>query len=194
MKTTTDLRPLHTRALESMGAVIARVRPGDLTRPTPCADWDLNALIGHIVGQQHGFAAAVETSDAPLSAYAVPTLEPGEILTAWTSSAERLTAAFATAPLDRAVLMAEFSAEIRFPVATLVGFHLLDTVVHTWDVSTALGEPFRPDDELMAATLAVAEQVPAGEARERPDAPFAAVLPDDGADDWAHALAWLGRQ
>lgn len=176
---------LHHRVLTVAGAVVARVRSTDLARPTPCAGWDLAALLGHMVGQNHGFAEAVEAGSAPRSAYAP---RPA----GWPASADRLTSAFATAPPDRVVLLVEISEELRFPVPVVAGFHLLDTVVHTWDVATALGEPFRPDDELVAATLAQARLVPAGAARVRPGAAFAPVLPAAG-DDWEQALALLGR-
>jgi len=42
----------------------------------------------------------------------------------------------------------------------VVGFQLLDTVIHTWDMATALGTKFRPDDELVDATLSQARLVP----------------------------------
>ncbi len=91
------------------------------------------------------------------------------------------------------MLLAEISTEVRLPVSTVVGFHLLDTVVHTWDIATSLDEEFRPDAELVAATLAQAHRVPAGAARERPGAAFAPVLPASGADEWVETLALLGR-
>lgn len=176
---------LHRRALAVAGAVVARVRPADLTRPTPCAGWDLGALLGHMIGQNHGFAEAVETGSAPRSAYAP---RP----TGWPGSADRLSTAFAAAPADRTVLLVEISGEQRFPVHVVAGFHLLDTVVHTWDVAAALGEPFRPDDDLVAETLAQARRVPTGPARERPGAAFAPERPAAG-DDWDRTLALLGR-
>lgn len=191
---TTDLRPLHRRALAAATPVLDGVRAADLAAPTPCAGWDLLALLGHVIGQNHGFAAAVEAPDAPVSAFADRPPAPDGTAAAWAASAARLTAAFDAADLDRRVLLAELSSENRFPVATVVGFHLLDTVVHAWDVATALDIPFRPDDELVAATLTVAKAVPTGATRQRPGATFAPVLPDDGTDDWRHALALLGRR
>jgi uncharacterized protein (TIGR03086 family) len=194
MQTIDDFRPLHRRALDVAGKVIASVEPADLAWPTPCAAWDLQALLEHAIGQNHGFATAVEGPDAPVSAFAGRPFEPDGVEAAWTESAERLATAFAAAPLDRPILLAEFSSEQRFPVAMVVSFQLLDTVVHTWDIATALGQVFRPDDELVAATLAVAERVPTGDVREQPSAPFGPALPDDGSDDWMRALALLGRR
>jgi hypothetical protein len=91
------------------------------------------------------------------------------------------------------VLLVEISEEMRFPVATAVGFQLLDTVVHNWDVATALGLPHRPDDELVAATLAVARRVPDGPNRRVPGAAFAPARSAPEVDDWARALALVGR-
>jgi len=193
MQTFTDLRPLHRRALELAGPVLAQVRPSDLTRPTPCAGWDLRALLGHVIGQNHGFADAVEATDAPLSAYADRPPHPAAVGGDWDASAERVASAFAAAPLDRRVLLVEISGEHRFPVAVVVGLHLLDTVVHTWDVATALGLGFRPDDELVAAAAAQARQIPGGPARERPGAAFGPEVSVPSPDEWSRTLALLGR-
>jgi len=194
MMTDADPRTLYHRALDLSGAVLARVRTADLARPTPCVGWDLRTLLGHVIGQNHGFARAVETPDAPLAAFAERPPDPGGVTEAWQASADRVAAAFDAAPLDRRVLLVELSSETRFPLAMVVGFQLLDTVVHTWDVATALGEAFRPTDELVAAALAQARRVPGGSARQRPGAAFAPALPLDGTDDWSHTLALLGRK
>ncbi len=191
---TTDLRCLHLRALDAAGAVVARVQALDLDRPTPCLGWALGALLGHTIGQNHGFAQAVEAADAPHIAFASRPVAPHELSAAWQGSVARLVAAFAAAALDREVLLVEISPEVRFPVATVIGFHLLDTVVHTWDIATALGEQFRPDDELITATFRQAQRVPDGPVRERPGAAFAPGLVIDGVDDWDLTLAMLGRR
>ncbi len=191
MHTDLDLRPLHRRALDAAGSVIAEVRATDLARPSPCAGWDLRALLAHMIGQNHGFADAVEGLDAPRSAFAARPPDPPS--GTWAASAERVATAFAAAPPERDVRLIEISAAQRFPVGVVVGFHLLDTVVHAWDVATALGRDFRPDAELVDATLAQARLIPAGpSARERPGAAFGPVLPA-GEDAWQQALALLGR-
>ena len=42
------------------------------------------------------------------------------------------------------------------PVAAAVGMHLLDTVIHTWDVASRLGNPYRSDGELLTIVAAPA--------------------------------------
>jgi uncharacterized protein (TIGR03086 family) len=180
---------LHDRALRQATKVIAEVSPADLDRPTPCVGWDLRALLAHCIGQNHGFAVAVAGGDAPASAFAPWPPERG----AWEDSAERVHTAFRAAAPDWPVRLVEFGPDARFPVATALGFHLLDTVVHTWDIATSLGLPFRPDDELLTVVAEGAKRVPTGTARERPGAAFGPVLGVEGDDLWAATLARLGR-
>lgn len=189
-----DLRRLHQRALQLAGAVVARVGPDDLARPTPCAGWDLRALLIHVIGQHHGFAAAIRDGTAPAAAYAGPAdLDHDSLAVRWAGSVDELSAAVRAAPADQRVRLVEFGPDAVFPVDTVVGFHLLDTTVHAWDVATGLGRDFRPDDELVAATARVAAQVPGGDSRRRPGAAFGPESPDDGTDRWRAALAHLGR-
>jgi hypothetical protein len=41
--------PLN-EAMQSTLAVLTKVRPEDLDAPTPCASWDVRALVNHFVG------------------------------------------------------------------------------------------------------------------------------------------------
>lgn len=190
---TFDLRPQHRRALIAAGAAVTEIRSEDLSRPTPCADWDLGALLAHMIGQNGGFAVAVSAGDANESAYAAPAIRPGELSAAWTRSADQLLTAFDNAELERAVRLVEISPGATFPAAAVVGMHLLDTVIHTWDVATSLGKPYRPDDELVDIVAAQAERVPAGTTRAQPGAAFAPAIATNQTDPWFTALALLGR-
>ena len=193
MPTVTATSTLHRRALDRVGDLVDRVRPADLDRPSPCTGWDLRKLLGHMVGQNHGFAAAAE-SDVDLDAFAdrPPGEDPGR---EWAESAVRVGDALAAAvAADRSVLLAEFAAYGRIPAPVVLGMHLLDTVVHGWDVATALDLQYRPDDELVAATLETARTVPGGKFRTQPDASFGPIVAGEPDDPWLLALQLLGRQ
>jgi uncharacterized protein (TIGR03086 family) len=189
-----DYRPLHFRALADCTAVIAGIEQADLARDTPCAGWNLGTLLGHCIGQNHGFSTAVENGDAPDAAYAHRVVDAATLQPAWRESVSRLTTAFAAADPDRVIRLAEFTPRDRYPLSVVIGFQLLDTVVHTWDIATALEQNFRQADELIDATLRLARLVPQTvDARQRPGAAFGPVLTELGGDPWAHALALLGR-
>ena len=49
---------LH-RALQGTLTVLTRVRPKDLDGPTPCASWDVRALVNHFVGTARWWAATI---------------------------------------------------------------------------------------------------------------------------------------
>jgi len=180
------MQTLHRRALELASELVATVRPADLGRPTPCAGWDLAALLAHMTGQNHGFADALR-GGTDVAAYA-----PVPGVAAWPGSVADLLDAVEH-PRTDAVLLPEISTERRFPVPVVLGFQTLDTAVHAWDVATALGRVWRPDPPLVAVVLEQARLIPAGPARTAPGAAFAPVLAAEDADPWTAALALVGR-
>jgi uncharacterized protein (TIGR03086 family) len=184
---TDDLRPLHRSALHTADELVGRVTAADLGNPTPCGPWTLDDLLAHMVGQHLGFAAAVRDGDAPRTAYAPVPFSPAS----WRRSVTALLAAFDAADPDARAVAVELSPR-PLPLAFVVGAHLLDTVVHTWDVAQALGIRHEPTPELVATVAQVATVVPDDETRDAPGAAFARALPSDGTP-WERALAHLGR-
>jgi uncharacterized protein (TIGR03086 family) len=139
-----------------------------------------------MTGQDRGFAAAAL---ADVSAEAFAPRDP----TTWEAGAAVVVAAFAAADPDRPVLLPEFG-DMRFPLDTVIGFHLIDTLAHGWDVAVSIGVGVDYDDDLLAAARRIAEAVPGGDVRTAPGAPFAPILSTvDEADSWAQTLALLGR-
>jgi len=92
-----------------------------------------------MIGQNRGFALAVATGDADESDCAAPNFRPGELSEAWTQSADQVLTAFAGADLQQEVRLVEINPDGTFPAAAAVRMHLLDTVIHTWDVANRLG-------------------------------------------------------
>ncbi len=184
----------YRNALTSARTVLARINPSDLSRPTPCRGWDLRTLIEHMVGQNEGFAAAIASGDASVEAYAPRHVgEPYDLLRSWDASVQHLLEAADGAAPGRPVRLVEVATELTFPADSAIRMHLLDTVVHTWDVATALGEDYRPDPVLVEFVAAGARQVPGGQVRTRPGAAFAPARRTATTDPWALALAQLGR-
>jgi uncharacterized protein (TIGR03086 family) len=194
MTSLTEAGALLDRALAEGAPVVDAVTPDDLDRDTPCAGWDLRALLAHVLGQYDGFARAVRDGDAEVNAFQPRQPAPLTVAEDWRTAAEAFSRAVASAPPDRPVRLAEISDELRFPLPTVVGMQFVDTLVHTWDVARSIGRPYRPAPDLVAACLAIARQIPDGEQRRRPGAAFAPVVAaPDGADDWDVTLALLGR-
>ncbi len=131
---------LHRVAVAGLRSVVTRVTPADLARPTPCTGWDLRALLEHMAGQDRGFAAAVRAagngSEVTAAAFAPHPLGPSPTADV-AAGLDQVVAAFAEASgLERPVLLAEF--DVRLPLPVVAGMHLVDTLVHGWDVAAAL--------------------------------------------------------
>ncbi len=187
---TTSIRACFEEALDDADGLVRRAAEASLGLATPCEGWDLGALLGHMIGQNRGFAIAVRAGDAPLAAYAAPVLTPGEVLPRWSDSASRLREAFRTAPADRTVRLAEFAGR-EVPVEVALGMQVVDCAVHAWDAATALGQAYRPSAAVVEVVLASARMIAA-----RPGGTpgvFAPPREVAGDDPWAEALALLGR-
>jgi uncharacterized protein (TIGR03086 family) len=193
-----NILELHQRSVAGLRPVLDRIAPAHLDRPTPCAGWDLRALLEHMTGQDHGLAAAVRAArtggEVDVAAFAPRPLGPWPAATVATGL-EEVVAAF-TNGAESPVLLPEFGA--RLPLPIVAGMHLVDTLVHGWDVAAALGaqDAYSAglDAEVVAAALAMAEQVPDDDSREAPGAPFGHALPTPGdTDPWVRTLTLLGR-
>ena len=183
---------LDRRAVAATLTALERWSPAAAGRPTPCTKWTLQDLLAHMTAQQRGFARASAGERTVLADWA-PVVEDDPI-GAYAESCEQVLAAFAalTDP-DAPVYLPEIT-DAPLPAGMVVGFHLVDNVVHAWDVAATLGERLGLDADVLAAGLAVARAVPDDEHRDREGAAFARRLPvDEGADPLAETLRLLGR-
>jgi uncharacterized protein (TIGR03086 family) len=189
-----DIRDLDRRALAATVAIVNKSRRDQLDLPTPCAQWSLRQLLGHMTGQNYGFAAAAdgESEDRTIWDDRPVEEDPHGI---FARSADRVSAAFATdGVLGRRLWLPEIIEGITFPAPQAIGFHFLDYVVHGWDVARSVGVAAEFDPELVEQALVIARQVPGGAFRERPGAAFKAAIDlPHGAPPWDQLVAILGR-
>jgi uncharacterized protein (TIGR03086 family) len=143
-----DVLPCLTRTIDAIEPVIATAAARN-HRPTPCKDLDLATLIGHLIGGVAGFADVGEGKPLRFDADRSVTAE-----TAWREfrhAADRLLAAFgAPGMLERSFAMPWGDTTGQ----QLVGFELIELVVHGWDISRSLGQATPFDDDLVEAALA----------------------------------------
>jgi uncharacterized protein (TIGR03086 family) len=133
--TTDDPRIAFTHAVALGTAVIGRVGPNQLDNPTPCAEYDVRALLDHMVTVVRR-VAALGRGDDPFAPDVVAAVD-GDHQRAWLAAADAIQAAWA----DDAVL----SRTMRLPWAERSGAAMLvsyinEITVHTWDLATATGQ------------------------------------------------------
>ncbi|TDD66254.1 TIGR03086 family metal-binding protein [Actinomadura rubrisoli] len=190
---TTDFRDLDRKALDLYLATVAQVTPDALALPTPCADWTVNGLLRHQVSQDEGFAAAVRGDGARLRNWRNGDLGTDPHAAAVTS-ADLVTKAFSEVSLDQELILPEVGEGGGFPASLAISFHLVDLVVHAWDVAAAIHVPWEPADDLVAASLKVAGIVPTDPGSRGPGLSFDRAVPSpDGAAPADRLLTLLGR-
>src|SRR5579862_1060288 len=191
MTNTTDPREIHQRAVAQTESIVAAVVPAQFGLPTPCAEYDVRALLSHIVGGLNRIALVGEGADAlaiPARADGVP--DDGW-LAAYRAAAARTRAAWA----DDAKLDALFEVPWgKVPGRIAVSGYVQEIAVHGWDLAQATGQPTELDPEIASWVLAVAQRILPAEPRggEVPFGPVVEVPPDAGV--YARLAAWLGRQ
>ncbi|MEU9123986.1 TIGR03086 family metal-binding protein [Streptomyces sp. NPDC048506] len=188
------LKLLHAQAVRDSVTLVRRTGPDDLRRPTPCSAWTLADLLAHMTAQHRGFAAAALGHGQDLAHWSVHPLGTDPV-GSYGDAAEQVIEAFATVDdSDRVFALPEFSSAQSFPAHQAIGFHLIDYVVHAWDVARTLDLDYAPGPELLRAALPTALAVPDDDARLAPGSAFRPGLPvDDDAGALDRILAVLGR-
>lgn len=183
----------HRLAVEQSVNAVAAVEPTDLSRPTPCADWNLADLLRHMVAQHRGFATALRGDGRDPDAWALPDTATGA-LARYETAAMDVLAAFDAAEPEQPVWLPELSTKAPFPAKRVQGFHLIDYVVHAWDVARAVGHDYALDPRVEPAATRIAFEVPNTAARGTPGALFGRVVPvGRAADPLSRILGYLGR-
>jgi uncharacterized protein (TIGR03086 family) len=183
---------LDAQAVRASVDLVEQVTARDLARPTPCADWTLHGLLRHMIAQHYGFAAA-SAGDCDLRRWMLRPLGHDPVA-AYRAAAECVLDAFAAdGAVDRDFPLPEITTDLLFPARQAIGFHLVDYVVHSWDVARTLGLPADLDPALVDTALQVARAVPGGAARVEPGAAFGPVVDWPGGSGLDRIVALLGR-
>ena len=203
--TTTDPRVLFGHGVAIAREVIAGVEPAQLAAPTPCTDFDVRELLGHLVHVLDRVAVIGRGEDP----FAAPLPElPGDDrwVAAWDATAARARAVWANDEVMVRTIVLPWSQVSGGE--TLLGY-LNEILVHTWDLATATGQPLVVPDELVdAAFNAIRLTLPGGDRSEffaefrksMPELgdftpPFGDEVPvPSGASRLDRLVAWNGRR
>lgn len=145
----TTLAANHRRALRATRAYVAGIGPDQWTRPTPCDDWDVRALLNHVVS---GNLWAAELAAGRTIAEMGERLDGDQLgdapVRAYDESAEVAARAFeAPGALDAPCAVSYGPV----PGWVYAGHRFVDVLVHGWDVAVATGQDAMLDPELVAA-------------------------------------------
>jgi uncharacterized protein (TIGR03086 family) len=184
-----DLVEMFNRATQRFTDRVAGVGGDQWTAPTPCADWDVRALVNHVTYEQLWAPHLVggETIEQVGDRYDGDVLgdDPGGT---WRAALEGSVAAFAGADLDDTVHLSYADVPCREYLTQM----LTDAEVHGWDLATATGQEAAIDPEIASLLLG---EWKAQEALVRASGVFGDEVPvADDADDATKLLGLLGRR
>ena len=177
------------QAVSVTRGVLAAVTPEQLGDPTPCASWDVAALINHIVGAQQFFLAGL-TGTPPAEA---PDFAAGDYLAAFDEASTATIEAFGASGVMERMITLPFG---EMPGAAVMGLAMTDTFQHGWDLAKATGQSTDLDPKLAAQLLEGAKASIPDQFRG-PDgkAPFGPVAEAPASASAADQLAaFLGRK
>jgi uncharacterized protein (TIGR03086 family) len=168
----------YAEALAWVGQLMAPVRPEQLDGPTPCREFDVRTLMGHLLGTAHRGLATARGEPSRGIPHVVTGVPDEDLAGAYAALADEIGAAWSrlggadpvTAPWGRCTAL---EAARGFTVETLT---------HGWDLAVATGQPSDALDAVARRCLAAA----AGPA---PAGPAAAAAAGDPARDPAGAVA-----
>lgn len=190
---TTDPRTTLTAAFDQMDAMIAGLHDDQAGAPTPCADYDIAGLVGHV----RGAAGRVAHVLAGGHFAEVSSQRPGEgQVSDWLADFRAERSRLADVLADEASLTREVSVPWgQAPGAVAMGGYVGEMTVHAWDLARATGREADLDPALAEAALPVYQQILPPELPRDGDAvPFGAVVevPAD-APVYERLVAFTGR-
>ncbi len=189
-----DTNPLliqFTEALDLFGSRVHAVRDDQWEAGTPCSEWTVRDLVNHLVSEQLWVPPLVR--NGCMIEEVGDTFE-GDMLgsdpaACWDTAARAAHDAFAVpGALDRVVHLSYGDT----PAAAYCGQMTADLVVHTWDLSRAIGADERLPDGLLQFT--VREVTPYAAELTKSGLFAEPVEPPPGADVQTKLLCLLGRR
>jgi uncharacterized protein (TIGR03086 family) len=172
--------------------VVAGVQPEQLGGPTPCGEYDVAAVVDHLVGAGWRAVALGRGESPPGDGF--PHVELAEAPDQLRQAGREAQAAWSDdASLARTMTMPWGET---YTGATLVNMYLSELAAHTWDVAVATGQADRLDPPLAKSALEGARAMLRPEYRDAMGRgnPFGAeVEPPADATEWERFVAFTGR-
>lgn len=167
--------------------ILSNVPRDSLSEPTPCSEWDLAALINHLVDAQRLFATLVGATSTQ-SGDSEAAL--GDFVATFDGIAADVRAALAAPGFASRTFELPFGT---FTGEQFINLVCIETIVHAWDVARATSRPTDVAPASCAHLHGVATAMMGGSPRD-PNPRFAADKPAPADATEADRLAaYLGR-
>jgi uncharacterized protein (TIGR03086 family) len=172
---TADSVRILIRALDQAGDVLDHVHADALLNPTPCDEWNVSALVDHLVETPRKFLAGMRREEVDWSAV------PRHLENGWGPE-------FRNRADDLVHAWHELEGDPPMPAQ----WQVAELAVHTWDLATAIGMPVdRLDPEVAETGLEFMSTNLGADMRGQAFGPEQSAPPDAG--PYARLAAFAGR-
>ncbi|WP_405424635.1 TIGR03086 family metal-binding protein [Streptomyces erythrochromogenes] len=140
---------LLEKALNHTARLLSNVTPDQYGQPTPCDDFDVRALANHLVAGNPYYVTLAQGGGPDFSLFAQDRIgdeQPGDV---YARGAKEVLAAW----------QGEGALERRMPLPgggtgpRIAELHLLEIVLHGWDLATATGQDRTGDPDAVRAAV-----------------------------------------
>jgi uncharacterized protein (TIGR03086 family) len=173
----------HQRSQDTFAKVLGNVTSDQLSLPTPCSEWDVEALINHVVAGNQRVVERAGRQPAPL---------PQDLGAAYRASAKAAQETFG----EPHALSRNYQLPIgEIPGTAFIELRTSDLLVHAWDLAIATGQPTDLDPELAEYVLAFSKEMMSRAGLRGDGRPFGEEQPCDEERPAADRVAaFLGRE
>jgi uncharacterized protein (TIGR03086 family) len=184
-----DPRRGFATALALGGTAIANVALSQLDGPTPCTDFTVRDLLGHLVFVLRRVSAFGRGEDAT-GVPATSGIGDTQWLETWNQAADEVLAAWSDPDVLERTMALPFG---QLSGAAAIAVYTGEVTIHTWDLATATDQRPEWDDGTVAAALVAYQRVLPP--TRPPGVPFGpAVAIDDDRPLIEVLAAWSGRR
>lgn len=150
-----NLHPQLTDAADAAARVVSGVTPEQFDGPTPCTEWDVRALLNHLIlwtshsleRRAHGESVSEELMVTDFAA-------APDFAQRYRAQLDRALAAWADpAAWDRKLDMMGSAT----PAADIAALNLAEMLLHGWDLAVATGQPYTIGDDAAVVALGAIE-------------------------------------
>lgn len=148
------------RAAGPLMEIIHRIKPEQLDAPTPCAEFDVRALVNHLLFWGPSLAGSAHKESVPPPADANVKLSEGEWAAALEAQLDRIVVAWREPDAWQGTTYMGGTTEL--PASMVGGMVVGELVVHGWDLARATGQRQTWPEDLLrylhAEVAKIAEQ------------------------------------
>jgi uncharacterized protein (TIGR03086 family) len=156
---------LLARVVNELRQVVDGIQPDQMSAATPCAEWDVRAVLNHVTGGSLMFAECVENgsiSDEEFGRLMSSDLVGDQPSAAFGAAADRALAAFAQPGALERIVTLPFGT---MPAGVASSIAIFDLTVHALDLADATGQTNALDPDVLQAGWEAAQAMLSPELR-----------------------------